>query len=101
LATVGFVVCGVSLVALPWMGIPIFARTGFIAGCRPCAASVSNYAPLGLPWGLPEMGMAILSPLSLLVYLAIAMAFWSLLWLVVFRLWRRRSGFRAQCYRRG
>ncbi len=100
LATLGFLISAVVLVALPWIGIPILLRTGFIAGCRPCVASVSNYAPLGLPWGLPEMGMAILSPLSLIIYLALATSVWSLLYLAVFWAWRKRSGFTAQAYQR-
>jgi hypothetical protein len=98
-ASMGFLLSALVLVGLPWMGIPILLRAGFIAGCRPCAASVSNYAPLGVPWGLPQMGMAILSPISLLIYLAIAAAVWSTVYVVIFWLGRKRSGFTAQAYR--
>jgi hypothetical protein len=83
----------------PWMGLRFYpgVRDDFFISCAPCSVSVSNYFPwfgwLG-QFGMPEMGLAIEYPGSLLLALIFGFLFFSIIFGGVHWVWRSLRGFR-------
>ena len=82
----------------PWMGLGFYpgVRDDFFISCAPCSVGVSNYPPW-FGWfgqfGMPEMGLAIEQPWSLLLSLVLGFLLFSLLFGAIHLGWRRLHGF--------
>jgi hypothetical protein len=104
LAIAAILLCGLPFLTSrgklpPWVGLLVYfgVRDDFFISCAPCSASVSNYPPW-FGWfgqfGMPEMGLAIEQPWSLLLSLVLGFLLFSLIFGGIHWAWRRLRGFR-------